>query len=90
MTLSKVCGKITTHNANLLANTNVAFVWTNTAIAATDFVLIHHESGGTLGAYEIIATPAAGSATITIRNATAGALAEALVLRFTLIKGVDA
>jgi hypothetical protein len=36
------------------------------------------------------AQSAAGSATINIRNATAGALAEAIVLRFAVIKAVSA
>ena len=90
VTLSKVCGTITLNAANLAAATGVSFTLTNTAIAATDLVVIVHDSVGTLGAYGITATPAAGSATITVRNNTAGALAEAIVLRFAIIKAVTA
>jgi hypothetical protein len=90
VTLSTVCGTITTNAASLASATNVSFVLTNTAIAATDVVVIVHDSVGTLGGYGITATPAAGSATITIRNNTAGALAEAIVLRFAVIKAVIA
>lgn len=90
-TLSKVCGTITFAADSLAADTTSAgAVWTNTAIAATDHVVFTHVSGGTLGAYNIACTPAAGSATLFIRNLTPGALAEAPVFRFTVIKGVNA
>jgi hypothetical protein len=59
-------------------------------IAATDLLMVTHVSGGTLASYNITATPAAGSATIFVRNVTAGNLSEAIVLRFALIKSVDA
>jgi hypothetical protein len=88
VTLSKVCGTITMNAANLAADTSVSFVLTNTAIAATDLVVVQHSSAGTLGAYDFAVTPAAGSATITVRNQTPGALAEAIVLRFAVIKAV--
>lgn len=90
VTLNTVCGTITLNNASLAATTSVAFTLTNSAIAATDVIVIVHDSVGTLGAYSIVATPAAGSATITVRNNTAGALAEAIVLRFAVIKAVTA
>lgn len=90
VTLSTVCGTITLNAASLAANTSVAFTWTNTAIAATDYIDIQHDSVGTLGAYSICVTPGAGSATVTVRNNTAGALAEAIVLRFFVTKAVTA
>ena len=90
-TLSKLSGNITFAADNLAANTTSAgAVWTNTFIAAGDNVVFMHISGGTLGAYHVQCTPAAGSATIYIRNMTAGALAEAPVFRFSIIKGVTA
>jgi hypothetical protein len=87
---NKVCGKITTHNASLAGNTNVAFTFNNTAIAATDLLVIQHVNGGTMGAYVVRADCAAGSATITIRNTTATPLGEAIALRFALIKATEA
>lgn len=89
-TLSKVSGQITTDNAVLNAGVIVSSVWTNTAIAATDTVVINHVSGGTVGSYTFNVQCGAGTATLNIRNATAGNLTEALVLQFTVIKGVNA
>ena len=87
-TLSKMCGQITTASDALGAATIVSSTWTNSLIAATDVVIINHKSGGTLGAYTINVACLAGTATLTIRNNTAGSLSEALVLNFVLIKGV--
>lgn len=86
-TLSKLTGQITTDNAALNLLTIVSATWTNTTIAATDTVIINHVSGGTLGAYMFNVACGAGTATLTIRNATAGSLSEALVLAFTVVKG---
>lgn len=90
VTLSKVTGQITMNAAALAANTTVSFVLTNTTIAATDMVLVQHISGGTVGAYVCSAAPAAGSATVYVRNVTAGSLSEAIVLQFIVIKAVTA
>ncbi len=90
VTLSTVSGQITLNNASLAAATIVSFVLTNTAIAATDVLVLNHVSGGTVGSYGLNAQCAAGSATINIRNNTAGSLGEAIVLSFVLIKGVTA
>ena len=90
VTLSKKCGQITMHNASLAANTTVTFTLTNSTIAATDLLVLNHVSGGTAGAYLLNAQAAAGSATINVRNVTAGALAEAIVIGFAVIKAVTA
>jgi len=88
-TLNAMCGKITTSNASLAANTSVSSTWTNSKIAATDVVIINHKSGGNLGDYTINVACLAGSATLTIRSIIpAGALTDALVLNFVVIKGV--
>jgi hypothetical protein len=90
-TLSKVCGTIEFAADALGADTTTAgATWTNTTIAATDLVVFTHRSGGTLGAYNIACTPAAGSATIYIRNLSPGSLSEAPIFRFAVIKGVVA
>jgi hypothetical protein len=87
VTLSTYSGQITMHNASLAANAEVQFTLTNTLIAATDQLVISHASAGTYGAYFVQARCNAGTATISVRNLTAGALGEAIVLGFTLIKG---
>jgi len=90
VTLSKACGAITLNNAALGAATIVSFVLTNTLIAAGDVLILNHISGGTVGSYTLNAQCAAGSATINVRNNTAGSLGEAIVIQFALIKAVSA
>ena len=90
VTLSKVTGEITMHNAALAADTVVRFTLSNTAIAAGDHVVIQHVSGGTVGAYAVTAVAAAGSATVYVTNRSAGSLGEAIVLKFSVIKAVTA
>jgi len=89
VTLSKVCGTITTHAASLAANTAVSFVLTNSVLAATDNMILNIV-GGTNGAYCLgLDAVAAGSCTITLRNLTAGAIAEAVTIRFTILNSVN-
>jgi hypothetical protein len=90
VTLSKVCGQITTAADALAAATSVSFVVTNTAVAAGDVMVLNLVSGGTAGAYTLNAACTAGSATITIRNVTAASLSETLVIGFVLVKAVTA
>ena len=86
--LSKLTGAVTTHAAALADDTIVTFTVTNTAVAATDNVILNHKSGGTLGSYNVQAhTIASGSFKISIRNVSGGSLSEALVLSFTVVKG---
>jgi hypothetical protein len=61
-----------------------------TVIEAGDVLVLNHLSGGTAGAYMLNAQCAAGSASINVRNATAGNLSEAIVIRFAVIKAVSA
>ena len=51
---------------------------------------MNHISAGTAGAYTLNAQCAAGSASINVRNVTAGNLAEAIVIRFAVVKAVSA
>lgn len=85
--LSKHTGQITMSAAALNAGVIVSFTLTNTLIAAGDILSMNHVSGGTIGSYTLNAQCAAGSATINVRNATAGNLSEAVVIGFVLIKG---
>jgi hypothetical protein len=90
VTLDKTNGSITMDAANLGADTTVSFTLTNSTIEAGDILVMNHISGGTAGSYTLNAQSAAGSASINVRNVTAGALAEAIVIRFAVIKAVSA
>jgi len=90
VTLNKKCGRITMNAASLAAATTVTFTLTNSTIAATDLLVLNHVSGGTAGAYLLNAQAAAGSASINVRNVTAGSLSEAIVIGFAVIKAVTA
>ncbi len=87
VTLNTLCGTITLNSANLAADTSVSFTFTNSTIGTNDLVHIQHDSVGTLGAYSFAVTPASGSATVAVHNTTPAGLAEAIVLRFTVIRG---
>jgi hypothetical protein len=87
VTLNKSAGQITMDAASLAATTNVTFTLTNSALSAKD-VLILNVTNGTSGAYNCwVSSMTAGSATITLRNISGGALAEAVVLNFAIIHG---
>jgi hypothetical protein len=90
VTLNRPTGQIVMNGATLNANTTVTFVLTNSVISATDIIVLQHTSVGTNGAYNLNAFPAAGSATISVRNTTAGNLGEAIVLSFAVIESVTA
>lgn len=85
VTLNKPAGQITMNNASLGATTNVTFTLNNSYISAND-VIVLNVNGGTTAAYNVYTSVlGAGTASITLRNITAGALSEAVVLNFALI-----
>ena len=90
VTLSKSTGQITLNAAALNLDTTVSFTLTNTVIEAGDILILNHISGGTAGSYLLNAQSAAGSASINVRNITAGSLSEAIVIAFAVIKAVIA
>ena len=90
VTLNKSTGQITLNNAALAADTTVSFTLTNTVIEAGDILIMNHISAGTAGSYLLNAQSAAGSASINVRNITAGSLSEAIVIAFAVIKAVTA
>lgn len=91
VTLDKTTGTITMNNASLAAGAAVSFTLTNSAIAATDIVAVSIKSAATTNSYSVTTQAVgAGSCSIQIHNFTAGALAEAVVLSFAVIKGVAA
>ncbi len=85
--LNKPSGEITMQNTALGGGAIVSFVLTNSTISNHDTLVLNHVSGGTLGAYTLNASCNTGNATIYVRNATAGSLSEAVVLRYAVIKG---
>ena len=90
VTLNNRCGQITMNNATLNAATTVSFTLTNNTITAHDLLVLNHVSAGTAGAYLLNAQCAAGSASINVRNITAGNLGEAIVIGFAVVKAVIA
>ena len=87
VTLNKSAGRITMNAAALAATTNVSFTLNNSFISAND-VLIVTLSGGiaTAGTYNCwVNSMSAGSASITLRNISAGSLSEAVIINFALI-----
>lgn len=88
VTLSKSTGQITLNAAALAADTTVSFILTNTVIEAGDILILNHISVGTAGSYLLNAQSTAGSASINVRNITAGSLSEAIVIAFAVIKAV--
>jgi len=89
VTLNKICGQITTSNSAIGNGGVVSFILTNSTIAATDVMIVNVGSGGTAGAYLVsVGFVTNGSCSITIFNASAGFLSEALVLNYAIIKSV--
>ena len=74
------------NGAALAADTTVSFTLTNSSITANDVLILNHLSAGTAGSYLLNAQAAAGSASINVRNITAGSLSEAIVIGFAVIK----
>ena len=92
VTLNKTCGQITMDAASLAHDTVVSFTLTNSTIAAGDVLILNHLNGGSVGRYMLNAQCVGGSATINVKNTnpTSGALAEAIVIAFVVIKAVTA
>lgn len=90
VTLNKICGEITLHNAALAAGAIVSFILTDSAIGPNDVLVLNHVSAGTPGSYTLNAATGTGVATIYIRNNTGGSLSEAIVIGFAVIKVVTA
>ena len=86
VTLNSPSGQITLNGALLALDTTVSFTLTNSSITAKDILILNHISGGTAGSYLLNAQAAAGSASINVRNITAGILSEAIVIGFAVIK----
>lgn len=86
VTLNRPAGRITMNAASLAATTNVSFTLNNSFISANDILILTISGNATVGAYNIwVNSMGAGTASITLRNTTAGALAEAVIINYALI-----
>ena len=92
VTLNTIVGQITMNNASLAAATEVVFVVTNSAVGASDAIIVNHGSvGASDDDYLVgVGAVAAGSFSIVVANLSVGSLAEAIVINFAVIKGVSA
>lgn len=87
VTLDKSAGRITMNAASLASLTNVTFTLNNSLLSASD-ILILNVSEGTAGSYNTwVSGLTSGSAQITLRNISGGALAEAVIINFAIIHG---
>lgn len=91
VTLSKVCGSITTHTASLAAGASATFTVTNTAVEIGDVVVVSIRSGATNKETSVaVTTVAAGSFQLTVHNRHAStAETGAIVINFAVIKAVS-
>jgi len=88
VTINHETGQITMDDASLASGAVVTFAVANSKVAATDVAIVNHVSGGTVGGYLINAQGFASETfNITVTNLTSGALTDALVLRFVIVKG---
>ena len=87
VTANTSAGQITMNAASLAAATNVTFTLTNSLLSGKDVIIVNVASANaTAGAYNAwVSSMLAGSATITLRNITAGPLLEAVVINFAII-----
>lgn len=88
VTCNGMTGAITMNNASLAATTSVAFTVTNSSVLANDVIIVNLKSGNTANSYTVMVdATAAGSFNISLRNYTAGALGEAVIVSFAIIRG---
>jgi len=86
VTLNTPAGRITMNNAALAGNTAVSFTLTNSLISANDVIILNVSGGATAEAYTTyVSSMTAGSASLTLRNLTAGSLSEAVIINYAII-----
>lgn len=86
VTLNKSAGRITMNAASLAGATNVSFTLNNSLISSNDVLILNLAAGATAASYNLwVDSLGAGTASITLRNTTGGALAEAIGINFALI-----
>lgn len=87
VTLNSLHGAITLNDAELAAGVEVSFTVNNDQVFHDDVIVVNHKSAGTAGAYFVQANSIAdGSFKFTVTNLTAGALSEAIVLNYAVLR----
>lgn len=87
ITLDTASGQIIMHNASLAPGAAVGFFLNNGLIGANDMVFVMQKSGGTVNAYHVsVDVVTDRRCRINVRNVSPGALAEALVIGFVIMK----
>jgi hypothetical protein len=86
VTLNRAAGRITMNNASLGATTNVSFTFNNSFLSPNDVLILNLAAGATAASYNLwVDSLGNGTAGITLRNTTAGALAEAVGINFAIV-----
>lgn len=92
VTLSTICGAITTNNASLAAEASAEFTVTNALVGVADVPVIAQRSGSNSGGTVVyVSTVAAGSFKIVVQNNNAsGGTAEtgAIIINFAIVKSI--
>lgn len=90
VTIDTMAGVITMNNASLASATSVGFTVTCASVDADDTVNLSLASGGTAASYLYsVDAVANGSFKIHVRNMSGGALGEALVFNYSIIKNMS-
>lgn len=89
--INKITGTVTLFSTTTTAGTYATFAVTNSMVAATDTVIAHIVSGASANSYNVsVVSVSAGSFSIQVDNLAAVAVAEAPVIRFLILKSVNA
>lgn len=88
VTLNTPTGRVTMHNASLANSVTASFTLTNSFITAKSVLVPTFVTGSmTAGGYIPYVEAGVGSAVISIRNVSGGALAEAVQINFVVLSG---
>lgn len=90
VTVNKPVGQITMNAASLAAGATVSFPVSNSFCAINDLLIVTHATISAEINYSLNYRVGSGFFSVSIKNISAGALAEAVVLNFAIIKGVAA
>lgn len=87
VTINKTAGTITTANAQMAPNAEVAFVVTNSQVSALDTVIVNIASGATATFAYLIAvvTVTDGAFTINLSNISSNAYTDTLKINFAIL-----
>ena len=92
VTINKTAGTITTTNAQMAPNAEVAFVVTNSQVSALDTVIVNIASGATATFAYVVAvvTVTDGAFTINLSNISNNAYTDTLKINFAILHVLSA